>query len=266
MKWHISMRASHGLVHLSLAIVALLWGTAAKRIVSGKVHVLDASNFEHDTQATTGMTTGDWFIKFYAPWCGHCKALTPKWETLAKKLKKKVTVASVDVTQNRILGQRFGITGFPTLIFLHHGKMYKYEGMRKVKDLKKFALGGYRNAKEEDIPPEPSMLVSALFEVLEQFASWSQKRPLMGLGVLTLIGFALAVVLVVLFEFCLMPLCQRQAKEQITSLLHKEMNRLQEEKKKRKDDGAATNSEAGDEDEQPATATGATTGETKKDR
>eukprot|EP00466_Bigelowiella_natans_P010319 jgi/Bigna1/130750/aug1.12_g5458 len=93
----------------------------------------------------------------------------------------------------------------------------------------------------------------------------------MGLGVLTLTGFALAVALVVLFEFCLMPLCQRQAKDQITSLLHKEMNRLQEEKKKRKDDGStaaaaeAVNSEADGEDEQPATAT-ETTSETKKDR
>ena len=29
---------------------------------------LNEENFEHETQASTGATTGDWFIKFYAPW------------------------------------------------------------------------------------------------------------------------------------------------------------------------------------------------------
>jgi hypothetical protein len=33
-----------------------------------EVVVLDSKNFEHLTQASTGATTGDWLIKFYAPW------------------------------------------------------------------------------------------------------------------------------------------------------------------------------------------------------
>ena len=34
----------------------------------GDVVELDEGNFEHLTQISTGATTGDWFIKFYAPW------------------------------------------------------------------------------------------------------------------------------------------------------------------------------------------------------
>lgn len=60
--------------------------------------MLDDSNFEHLTQAATGATTGDWFIKFYAPWCGHCKRLVPAWNELATEVKGRVNVAKVDCT------------------------------------------------------------------------------------------------------------------------------------------------------------------------
>lgn len=34
---------------------------------ASEVVVLTESTFEHDTQLSTGATTGDWFIEFYAP-------------------------------------------------------------------------------------------------------------------------------------------------------------------------------------------------------
>uniref|UniRef100_A0A7S2V1W0 Thioredoxin domain-containing protein n=1 Tax=Fibrocapsa japonica TaxID=94617 RepID=A0A7S2V1W0_9STRA len=120
------------------------------------VIVLDNDSFEHLTQASTGATTGDWFVEFYAPWCGHCKRLTPVWEEIATELKGTVNVAKVDGTQNRKLLKRFGVSGFPTLKFFHHGKMYSYKGARTAEALTEFVKAGYAEQDGEAVPPPPS--------------------------------------------------------------------------------------------------------------
>lgn len=54
-------------------------------------------------------------VEFYAPWCGHCKQLTPEYEKAASILKGVVKVVAVDATQHESLAQKYQIQGFPTI-------------------------------------------------------------------------------------------------------------------------------------------------------
>jgi protein disulfide-isomerase A6 len=58
-----------------------------------------------------------WMIEFYAPWCGHCKALAPEWEAAAHALDGVIKVGAVDMTQHESVGKPYEVSGFPTLKF-----------------------------------------------------------------------------------------------------------------------------------------------------
>ena len=95
------------------------------------------------------------FVKFYAPWCGHCKRLAPTWDQLATKFAgvAGVKIAKVDCTSdendNKDLCNAQGVNGFPTLNLYKNGaKEEEYNGKRDLEALEKF-VNKFANAKDE---------------------------------------------------------------------------------------------------------------------
>jgi protein disulfide-isomerase A6 len=146
------MRAAAAVLVASLLIVA---ASAAFYGKNSAVVNLTPENFDQEVIASEDV----WLVEFYAPWCGHCKHLTPEWEAAAKTLKGSVKLGAVDADAFRELGGRYSVQGFPTIkVFGFDKKSPKdYEGGRTstaIVDAAKRALKNLQNAKEGK-PEEP---------------------------------------------------------------------------------------------------------------
>merc|ERR1719232_1001971 len=106
-------------------------------------------------------STKDVLIEFYAPWCGHSKALAPKYDELGEKMaEENVEIVKMDATANDVPPE-FDVKGFPTLYWLPKGtkKPVSYNGGRELDDFIKYIaenasdeLKGYtRKGKEKKV-------------------------------------------------------------------------------------------------------------------
>lgn len=121
---------------------------ASQRNVKSNVIAIKSSTFDSTIDMHPWM-----LIKFYAPWCGHCKKLQPVYSEVADALaseRNPAKLGSVDATANQDIAKRFGVNSYPTLIPFRSGKAQEdYSGERTKEALLSFMRDGvgHQNTK-----------------------------------------------------------------------------------------------------------------------
>jgi protein disulfide-isomerase A1 len=111
---------------LSLCLLAI----AAAFVISKAYNVELFENFQDKGKSV---------ILYYAPWCGHCKALMPEWHKFEEAGVKGVEIKKINAEENKAAASAANVSGFPTIIKYNNGKKEIYKGERTAESLRSWA-------------------------------------------------------------------------------------------------------------------------------
>ncbi|MFH7812648.1 MULTISPECIES: thioredoxin TrxA [Acetobacter] len=77
------------------------------------------SSFDADVLKASGLV----LVDFWAEWCGPCKMIGPALEEIGKDMQGKVTVAKVNIDDNPVTPNTYGVRSIPTLMLVRDGKV-----------------------------------------------------------------------------------------------------------------------------------------------
>lgn len=122
------------LTRVLVSAVALTFLSALALAEDSDVVTLTTKNFA-DVVAKEKLV----FVKFFAPWCGHCQSMAEDFKKTATELKGKAVLADVDATVEEELAKKYNVDGFPTLkLFADGEEVVDYNGGRDKDSMIRF--------------------------------------------------------------------------------------------------------------------------------
>ena len=62
-------------------------------------------------------------VDFWAEWCGPCKMISPALEEIANEMDGRVQIAKMNIDDNPMTPQKYGVRGIPTLMLFRDGQV-----------------------------------------------------------------------------------------------------------------------------------------------
>jgi len=75
-------------------------------------------NFQEAIKGTDKLV----LVDFWAEWCGPCKSLAPALEDASNDLAEKIAVYKLNIDENPVVPQKYGVRGVPTIVFFRNGE------------------------------------------------------------------------------------------------------------------------------------------------
>jgi hypothetical protein len=137
-------------IHLVVLLLFLFLVASSSDIIE-----LTEANFEHETQASTGQTTGKWFVLFSVSSFQD----TVLEDLMASNLKEDILLAKVNAVEQEHVALRFGIRFYPTFLFFANQRMYEYKGPNTVDAIKTFLESRYKTMDGSIVPAPLSTIL-----------------------------------------------------------------------------------------------------------
>lgn len=123
----------------------------------GAPPILTNENFDNT------ISNGTWWIKFYSPYCPHCKEFAPIWKEIFQEVRKEADehnfyFGSVNCAQDGDLCDRLNILAYPNLQIFEKGELVNEYGTR---DRNKEPVQKFYNNWINGIRPTPTAAATA---------------------------------------------------------------------------------------------------------
>ena len=83
------------------------------------INTVTDDSFERDVLQASAPV----LVDYWAEWCAPCKQIAPHIAEIAKDMDGRLIVAKVNIDENPVTSNKFGVRGLPTLMLFKNGQV-----------------------------------------------------------------------------------------------------------------------------------------------